>query len=78
MLEGICPECSLRYRGLALSYQRNQLCLKCGSTLEIRNNGMLVRPAFTKIKAHEYRVDTDQEEWDDLCAKNLLFYLTMN
>jgi hypothetical protein len=78
MLEGICHECRLHYHGWALNYQRNQICLKCGSALEIRSDGVLVRSVFTPFKAGEYRFSVDQEEWEDLCAKNLLFYLTMN
>jgi hypothetical protein len=78
-IEGICPECALHYHGPGLSFQFNQICFKCGSTLEVRHDGVLVRNAFSRFKAREYQVgSTDQEEWDDLCAKNLLFYLTIN
>ncbi len=78
MLEGICPECGLHYHGPALRYQRNQICLKCGTTLEVRNNGALIRAACLELKAREYRVEADQDEWEDLCSQNLLVYLTMN
>jgi transcription initiation factor IIE alpha subunit len=78
MIEGICPQCKVHYHGQALGTKSNQLCLKCGSTLEIRNNGVLVRTALSPFKYKEYRVDTDQEEWEDLCTKNLLIYLILN
>jgi hypothetical protein len=78
MLEGICPECGSHYHGPALHYQRNQICFKCGGILEVRNNGTVVRTACAQLKISEYKADADIEEWDDLCTKNLLFYITMN
>ena len=78
MIEGICPECGLHYHGTALHHQRNQICFKCGSSLEVRDGCTIVRIACAKQKAEEYKVDADIEEWDDLCTKNLLFYITMN
>jgi hypothetical protein len=79
MFEGICPDCGLHFHGPALGYQRNQMCVKCGSILEVRSDGTLLRTACASLKAREYKFEsTDQEEWDDLCAKNLMFYLTMN
>jgi hypothetical protein len=78
MLEGICHECGLHYHGWGLNSRRNQMCLKCGCALEIRNDGLLVRSPFSPFKAEEYQVSNDPEEWEDLCAKNLLFYLVLN
>ncbi len=78
MIEGICPQCKVHYHGNALNTKNNQLCLKCGSTLEIRNNGVLVSTALSPFKYKEYQVNMDQEEWEDLCTKNLLLYLVLN
>jgi len=78
MLEGICPQCKVHYHGQALITKSNQLCLKCGSTLEIRNNGVLVRTALSSLRCREYRLNEDQEEWEDLCTKNLLIYFILN
>jgi hypothetical protein len=77
-LEGICLECGAHFYGRALNTRRNQMCFQCGSALEIRNNGVLVRGAFSPFKSEEYIVAPDQEYWEDLCAKNLLGYLTLN
>ena len=77
-LEGICPKCGLHYHGWALNTQRNQLCIKCGSALEIRKDGVLIRSGFYPFKADEYKVGSDQDNWEDLRDKNLLFYLTRN
>jgi hypothetical protein len=79
MIEGICPQCKVHYHGQALGAKSNQLCLKCGSTLEIRNNGVLVSTALSPpLKYKEYRVNDNQEEWEDLCTKNLLIYFVLN
>ncbi len=78
MLEGFCPDCGSHYHGPALQYQRNQICYKCGTTLEVRNGGTIVRTALAKSKAEEYKVDQNIDEWDDLCTKNLLIYIGMN
>ena len=77
-LEGFCPKCGARFHGWALTVQRNQLCLKCGSALEIRKDGVLIRSGFSPFKADEYQAGTDQEKWEELRDKNLLYYLTRN
>jgi len=78
MLEGICHECGLHYHGLALKSPGNQLCIKCGSSLEVRNDGQILWTAFPPFRTRKYRVSADQEEWEDLCGQNLLFHLRMN
>jgi hypothetical protein len=76
--EGICPACGLHYHGWALTAQRNQLCLKCGTALEIRKDGVMIRSGFSPFKAAEYVMGAEKERWEDLRDKNLLFYLTKN
>jgi hypothetical protein len=78
MLEGVCPQCKVHYHGKALIQERNQVCLKCGSSLEVSNNGIPVRPAYYHVQTEEYRVSEPHEEWEDLCVKNLLLYVTLN
>ncbi len=77
--EGFCPECGLRYLGWALVTQRNQLCIKCGSALQIRKDGVIYRHTErAAFKAEEYVAGLDQDKWEDLRDKNLLFYLSRN
>jgi hypothetical protein len=78
MIEGICPQCQAHYHGQASSAQRNPLCIKCGSTLEIRENGFPVRTHFTPLVVQKYEARTDEKEWEDLCSKNLVFLVTLN
>jgi hypothetical protein len=78
MIEGICLQRKVHYHGQALHTKSNQLCLKCGSTLEIRNNGVLMSTALSPFKYKEYQAEADQEEWEDLCTKNLMIYLILN
>jgi predicted nucleic-acid-binding Zn-ribbon protein len=77
-LEGICPKCSSHYYGWALGSQKNQLCVKCGSSLVIRKDDVLIRSGFSPFKANEYNTGSSQDHWEDLRNKNLMFYLTMN
>jgi uncharacterized protein (DUF983 family) len=42
--EAICPKCGGRYYGWALNAERYRLCSKCGSTLEVKRDGVLVAP----------------------------------
>jgi hypothetical protein len=74
-LEGICPKCSTHYLGWALSSQKNQLCVKCGSSLVIRKDDILICGGFS---ADEYNTGSSQDNWEDLRNKNLMFYLMMN
>jgi hypothetical protein len=79
-LEGICPKCGLHYNGWALNWERNHMCVKCGSTLEIRKDGFLISRGFSPLRAEKYECGAYQDNWGDLSDKNLLFflYLTRN
>jgi hypothetical protein len=77
-MEGICPQCGLHYFGWALNTEHNQMCVKCGSALEIRMNDIVIRSGHTCFKAEQHKFGSDQDHWEDLRNKNLLFYLTLN
>ncbi len=38
MLQGRCPKCGSSYYGWALKLHHNQVCEKCGASLEISEN----------------------------------------
>jgi hypothetical protein len=88
MLVGSCPECKVRYHGWALRSLRNQFCFKCGGALEISENGVMVRSRLLPFKAENFKFRPDRLDWEsrrwgnshleDLCEKNLLYYLTNN
>jgi hypothetical protein len=78
ILEGICPECGRHYVGRALHTRHNQLCVKCGSGLEIREDGFLVRNGFAPFNDEEYEVCPDGDNCEDMWDKSDLFYLARN
>jgi hypothetical protein len=78
MLEGKCSLCGLYYHGKALSTPRNRICVKCGSALDLRKDGIRIINPFAGHKAEKYVVNSDRDQWEDLSSKNLLFYLTLN
>ena len=76
--EGTCPHCGTHFYGQALNRQRNQLCVKCGSALEIKKNGFRTQSEIYPFGVVEYDLAPEKDNWQDLEKKNLLFYLTMN
>ena len=48
-LEGTCPRCGGHYYGWALDIPYKQSCPRCGSALEIRKDGVLIRPGFASL-----------------------------
>jgi uncharacterized protein (DUF983 family) len=50
-MEGICPKCGANYYGWALSSPDKQSCAKCGSTLEIRRDGVLIHSGLSQLIA---------------------------
>ena len=75
--EGICTDCGLHYYGQALETRRNQVCVKCGSALEIRLDDEIIRHSFSDFKAEEY-IWSEQYYWEELEDKKLLVYLARN
>ena len=57
MLSGICPKCGYQCVGWALQFPRNQACPKCGSGLDIMQNGRKVADGYSPFTAEEYNVE---------------------
>ena len=53
-MEGICRQCGAHYYGWALRHPRNQFC-KCGGSLEIRRDGVLMPPEMFDMKSFPAR-----------------------
>jgi hypothetical protein len=68
MPEGICPNCGCRHRGLGLKIRRNQLCIKCGYPLDMKNAGVLVYKA-NGFKLPEPKISTETEHWEEMREK---------
>jgi ribosomal protein S27AE len=77
-LKGTCPNCGLHYHGRALSTRHNQLCVRCGSSLEMTEDGMLVRYGFPPFNEGEYPLDSGQDEWEEPRDEHNIFYLARN
>jgi hypothetical protein len=75
-LEGICPKCKRRHYGPALMSQRNQMCVKCGSVLDMRRDGILVRRVNT-TGARDYKIDLKIDVWEQMRQK-VNFFLSRN
>ena len=57
MLEGKCPKCGYHCIGWALQFPRHQTCSKCGSGLEITEDGQKVATGYSPFTADKYFVD---------------------
>ncbi|HEY92751.1 MAG TPA: hypothetical protein G4O17_03290 [Dehalococcoidia bacterium] len=58
MLEGICPKCGTRFIGWALLNPRHQTCPRCGSGLEITEDGKMIGTGYSPFTAEKYYLDT--------------------
>ncbi len=54
MLEGRCPKCGYRCYGWVLRFPRNQSCPKCGTALEIYEEGKHVSKGYSPFTADKY------------------------
>lgn len=79
-LEGICSKCGTHYHGRALSNPLNQACLRCGGTLDIRAEENPPNAAVSTLDAEESHIDVavEQEVWEDMCVKRILFLFSRN
>jgi hypothetical protein len=53
---GRCPKCQARYYGWALRSPRNQMCDKCGASLEITDEGGKPVRGYSPFTAEEYKI----------------------
>jgi hypothetical protein len=65
-LEGICPRCGLGYYGWALNNELNQFCVKCGSALEIKREGVPIRSGASYFEDEKSEPVSDEDRWDDI------------
>jgi hypothetical protein len=77
--EGVCSKCGTHYHGRALSNPLNQSCLRCGGTLEIRNEEG-PSSALSTLDSAESHIDVavEQEVWENMCDKRILFLFSHN
>lgn len=54
MLEGRCSKCGSRYFGWSLRFPRNQSCSKCGTALDIYEDGQLIATGYSPFAAEKY------------------------
>jgi transcription initiation factor IIE alpha subunit len=54
-LEGLCPICGARYYGWALMKSLEQKCSKCGSDLDISENGPVLRTHYSSYTAKTFK-----------------------
>jgi len=57
VLEGRCPKCGYRCYGWVLRFPRNQSCPKCGTALEIYEEGRHVSKGYSPFTADKYVID---------------------
>ena len=57
MLEGKCPKCGTSFVGWALLSPRNQTCPKCGSGLEITEDGRQIYQGYSPFTAEKYIIN---------------------
>ncbi len=57
MLEGICTNCGYHCSGWALRFPRHQACPKCGTGLDIYEEGHRISIGYSPFTAEEYRID---------------------
>ena len=57
MLEGRCPKCGYRCYGWVLRFPRNQSCPKCGTALEIYEEGGHISKGYSPFTADKYVID---------------------
>ncbi len=63
-LRGTCLQCGAQYSGQVLKKERYQICIKCGSNLEVRENGIIINTPneFYETFIYRYIADKKKEE----------------
>jgi hypothetical protein len=77
-LEGLCHSCGTHYHGWALNNPLNQSCLKCGNTLEIHMDGNCKLATIDSPDTDGLANNLDEEIWENMCDKKLLFQFSSN
>jgi hypothetical protein len=72
LFKGICPKCKRRHYGPALNQPRNQLCVKCGSVLDIRKGGIVVR-RVNMLGTKAYKINLEIDIWEQMRQKVIFF-----
>ena len=57
MWEGRCPKCGYECSGWALRFLRNQSCPRCGTGLEITEDGRRVSTGYSPFTAKRYSIN---------------------
>ena len=54
--QGRCPKCGAVFYGWALRSPRNQMCERCGTGLEISDEGSNPVSGYSPFTAEEYKI----------------------
>ena len=71
ILEGYCPKCGTRRIGQALRIPQYQACYRCGTELEIIDNGRQIGTGFSPFTSDKYlpkppdRVSKSEEQSEE-------------
>ena len=61
-LLGTCLGCGTRYSGQILKKQRYQICVKCGSILEVKKNGFMINKPNICFETLYYKFIFEQRD----------------
>ncbi len=59
-LKGTCLACGAQYSGPVLKKARYQICVKCGSNLEVRENGIVINTPNEFYETFIYRFKAEK------------------
>ena len=61
-LRGTCLACGAQYSGQVLKIERYQICVKCGSNLEVREDGRIINTPNDYYETFIYRLIERKKE----------------
>jgi hypothetical protein len=70
MFEGVCPKCGSHHRGWALHSERYQFCTKCGTGLDIYEDGKLIGKGFSPFTAQKLIINFPSKKASTEESKN--------
>ena len=56
MIEAKCPKCGAYYCGWALLNPQHQMCSKCGTALDVYQNGLIIFKGYSPFTAEKYTI----------------------